>query len=240
MKRFEIYENCFRPLTGISLFLSFILYTVAYALAFSSPHGDFSFSMAIRWKNYTKALTVFVPSRGFLFFYITCRFRCFKFRNKFSSPHGDFSFSIKMEIHFTIATIRFSSPHGDFSFSISTFALLPSFFIFVFVPSRGFLFFYMIFGTLENGSTVFVPSRGFLFFYYRDGIELISTNPFSSPHGDFSFSIISKVLSIPAFNCFRPLTGISLFLYRRSECRRIRKNCFRPLTGISLFLFYLA
>ena len=110
---------------------------------FSSPHGDFSFSMAIRWKNYTKALTVFVPSRGFLFFYITCRFRCFKFRNKFSSPHGDFSFSIKMEIHFTIATIRFSSPHGDFSFSIV---------------------------------------KGWQFC-------CVCTLWFSSPHGDFSFSI---------------------------------------------------
>ena len=134
--------SVFVPSRGFLFFYSLYIISSHILILFSSPHGDFSFSMAIRWKNYTKALTVFVPSRGFLFFYITCRFRCFKFRNKFSSPHGDFSFSIKMEIHFTISTIRFSSPHGDFSFSISTFALLPSFFIFVFVPSRGFLFFY--------------------------------------------------------------------------------------------------
>ena len=178
---------------------------------------------------------VFVPSRGFLFFYLNSwsmlLFRHFSFR-----PLTGISLFLWEWIGcINIIILPFSSPHGDFSFSI-VYSVYSSVRFSVFVPSRGFLFFYMIFGTLENGSTVFVPSRGFLFFYYRDGIELISTNPFSSPHGDFSFSIISKVLSIPAFNCFRPLTGISLFLYRRSECRRIRKNCFRPLTGISLFL----
>ncbi len=58
----------------------------------------------------------------------------------------------------------------------------------------------------EMTMSVFVPSRGFLFFYERIHSHEKSDIEFSSPHGDFSFSIISKHMS------FRPLTGISLFL----------------------------
>ena len=110
----------------------------------------------------------------------------------------------------------------------------------VFVPSRGFLFFYC--GNdcyIVSGFQVFVPSRGFLFFYgkrllctlwvhgfssphgdFSFSIETCYTSkfekPFSSPHGDFSFSIETAVLeSIGKKIGFRPLTGISLFLSQR-------------------------
>ena len=70
MKRFEIYENCFRPLTGISLFLSkLVKYAIIPAFQFSSPHGDFSFSMRVDRMYKYYYTPVFVPSRGFLFFY---------------------------------------------------------------------------------------------------------------------------------------------------------------------------
>ena len=83
---------------------------------------------------------VFVPSRGFLFFYGAgyepklCQF-------EFSSPHGDFSFSMEIENVKRIKAV-------------------------VFVPSRGFLFFYKHekFEMIKV-CIVFVPSRGFLFFY---------------------------------------------------------------------------
>ena len=60
---------------------------------FSSPHGDFSFSM--QRKNAGDSLS------------------------EFSSPHGDFSFSIVSAVTgMKFDAMQFSSPHGDFSFSI--------------------------------------------------------------------------------------------------------------------------
>ena len=58
---------------------------------------------------------------------------------------------------------------------------------------------------------------------------------FSSPHGDFSFSIVLIIFKIRLAKRFRPLTGISLFLFVKlsPEVDSLR---FRPLTGISLFL----
>ena len=131
---------CFRPLTGISLFLLCKQNDVPYALVlFSSPHGDFSFS---------------IP-----------RYRCPMSFGLFSSPHGDFSFSIEQ-------TMRMSDSSD-----------------WVFVPSRGFLFFYFLCKIiLIIVLCVFVPSRGFLFFY----------------SGEITLTVRK--------NCFRPLTGISLFL----------------------------
>ena len=105
----------------------------------------------------------------------------------FSSPHGDFSFSIKKR-GTGIAEFQFSSPHGDFSFSIVIeFAIIVA--IIVFVPSRGFLFF------------------------YKDVVRTVLRVLFSSPHGDFSFSIGLVPDGRPFLYRFRPLTGISLFLY---------------------------
>ena len=132
----------------------------------------------------------------------------------------------------------FSSPHGDFSFS-------------------------MVFTSRNDPGTesVFVPSRGFLFFYKCIGdYEADTMQEFSSPHGDFSFSIKRESHTIKRTLCFRPLTGISLFLYRSFDTlscspytvfvpsrgflffyryERINRKSFlgfRPLTGISLFL----
>ena len=61
---------------------------------FSSPHGDFSFSI------------LFSMTIGLV--------------DLFSSPHGDFSFSIIGQKKRNYNTAWFSSPHGDFSFSIIT------------------------------------------------------------------------------------------------------------------------
>ena len=132
----------FRPLTGISLFL--------YRLT----------------KQLNKSLLVFVPSRGFLFFYKDARIAILNLV-KFSSPHGDFSFSIVLQDSRTQFNNWFSSPHGDFSFSISD----------------------TVFGASPR-TQVFVPSRGFLFFYDYEAV-LYAQEQIS----------------------FRPLTGISLFLY---------------------------
>ena len=62
---------------------------------------------------------------------------------------------------------------------------------------------------------VFVPSRGFLFFYNgTKALKYDVTNAlFSSPHGDFSFSIEKQLANLKDNeDSFRPLTGISLFL----------------------------
>ena len=64
---------------------------------------------------------------------------------------------------------------------------------------------------------VFVPSRGFLFFYWNEAIWNL-WKLFSSPHGDFSFSILKEALKNKEYDSFRPLTGISLFLSLPTEC----------------------
>ena len=84
----------------------------------------------------------------------------------------------------------FSSPHGDFSFSMIDEA-----------------------GQPDDNETVFVPSRGFLFFYDVIDYVVNKYKGFSSPHGDFSFSIVTdEQYKVIEEVCFRPLTGISLFL----------------------------
>ena len=130
---------CFRPLTGISLFLWKIFCTATKQdQAFSSPHGDFSFSINNHWT---------VENRGGGFRPLT--------------GISLFLYRPGAAMH---AVVPFSSPHGDFSFSIVltcyNYENFP-----VFVPSRGFLFFYGVAGRAEIQSPVFVPSRGFLFFY---------------------------------------------------------------------------
>ena len=89
----------------------------------------------------------------------------------FSSPHGDFSFSIEIHKAYPGTENWFSSPHGDFSFSIKLKDGTIDYLI-VFVPSRGFLFFYFADITTEDLQKVFVPSRGFLFFYSGRAAEI--------------------------------------------------------------------
>ena len=153
---------------------------------FSSPHGDFSFSINTGYLSICNPL-VFVPSRGFLFFYAVYM-ALVKALKKFSSPHGDFSFSIERSVNYDYWNMWFSSPHGDFSFSISWLLCLESF-LYGFRPLTGISLFLSItakmhkyikgFRPLTGISlfllaekkqynvevTVFVPSRGFLFFY---------------------------------------------------------------------------
>ena len=153
----------FRPLTGISLFLYrveklneelkrvfvpsrgflFFYYRVglynSLGLLFSSPHGDFSFSINMKGGTAMKKV-VFVPSRGFLFFYVL-------HRSSFSSP----------------STIVFVPSRG-FLFFYQLWGKQVKTLEAVFVPSRGFLFFYTIVlnSSLTGWKEVFVPSRGFL------------------------------------------------------------------------------
>ena len=131
---------------------------------------------------------VFVPSRGFLFFYKSEGEQ----RNVslwFSSPHGDFSFSIERLLPLCFSTPSFSSPHGDFSFSMEI---------------------EMRMQTWRNG--------------------------FSSPHGDFSFSIVYTFLMHDLLVVFVPSRGFLFFYYTPYGCMGYVPWCFRPLTGISLFL----
>ena len=69
--RFHAGSLRFRPLTGISLFLWRKDNSCVGNGRFSSPHGDFSFSIMRIVSNEVVEDTVFVPSRGFLFFYRT-------------------------------------------------------------------------------------------------------------------------------------------------------------------------
>ena len=101
---------------------------------FSSPHGDFSFSINTGYLSICNPL-VFVPSRGFLFFYedtVVTEDKAYEF----SSPHGDFSFSIERSVNYDYWNMWFSSPHGDFSFSISWLLCLESF-LYGFRPLTG-------------------------------------------------------------------------------------------------------
>ena len=57
------------------------------------------------------------------------------------------------------------------------------------------------------------PHGDFSFSINKCFVSLYSVHVFSSPHGDFSFSIHVLPYLHFLFVCFRPLTGISLFLY---------------------------
>ena len=109
----------------------------------------------------------------------------------FSSPHGDFSFSIYLGFALYKLNNRRFRPLTGISLFLSEKIETDGWNrTIVFVPSRGFLFFY---GEQENdkteSGTVFVPSRGFLFFY-----------------------TLCYVIIESSKESFRPLTGISLFL----------------------------
>ena len=108
--------SSFRPLTGISLFLSGITAAFVPSLLFSSPHGDFSFSIKIKLQ--TDAIKRFRPLTGISLFLWPWICWLVRVGSLFSSPHGDFSFSIVSITLGAIFPTTFSSPHGDFSFSM--------------------------------------------------------------------------------------------------------------------------
>ena len=248
----------FRPLTGISLFLFYVEVMYQLKTMVFVPSRGFLFFYMLGDLEECFGKSVFVPSRGFLFFYGD-KMAVIKRYLRFSSPHGDFSFSIYCG--FVKGTVdRFRPLTGislflwmyDRTYDASDFVFVPSrgflFFYWrlqnkqalneVFVPSRGFLFFYPVcsFFHFLLVQQVFVPSRGFLFFYCMATFFYILTDPvfvpsrgflffygvcenmkraslsFSSPHGDFSFSMAEVHVISKEDMSFRPLTGISLFL----------------------------
>ena len=87
-------------------------------------------------------------------------------------------------------------------------------FIKVFVPSRGFLFFYLFVSSFPcRVRFCFRPLTGIsLFLLYYTFKNHLNKEEFSSPHGDFSFSIVVFPCFVEEKSSFRPLTGISLFL----------------------------
>ena len=184
----------------------------------------------------TKLIGVFVPSRGFLFFYGGTSYDRTSSAIWFSSPHGDFSFSICITGNMWIGQQLFSSPHGDFSFSIKVMRKR-GFFSLSFRPLTGISLFLYFFRYLINPYiSVFVPSRGFLFFYVDEPIHSDAWYTlFSSPHGDFSFSMVGKVTQENVCTCFRPLTGISLFL---SGCYPIHLHILLVFVPSRGFLFF--
>ncbi len=202
----------FVPSRGFLFFYAYLKVQPGDIMEFSSPHGDFSFSIKTLWQL-QKMIAVFVPSRGFLFFYKG------KGRSQsadwFSSPHGDFSFSIVAMIVTSFPAFRFSSPHGDFSFSIRTCKNISKKYWTVFVPSRGFLFFYWNCCTwVDWKEDWFSSPHGDFSFSIETCYTSKFEKPFSSPHGDFSFSIATiRPVVLMMAGGFRPLTGISLFLW---------------------------
>ena len=130
----------------------------------------------------------------------------------FSSPHGDFSFSITF-FPCTWLIIKFSSPHGDFSFSMMD----PDWFrkhLTSFRPLTGislFLSFLML--PIVSSSAVFVPSRGFLFFYAHVCSICEFLDCFRPLTGISLFLSSCRRHPRTCLLRFRPLTGISLFLY---------------------------
>ena len=121
---------------------------------FSSPHGDFSFSMGKKKKQKKKPIS-FRPLTGISLFLFLIMSTSRNTQPVFSSPHGDFSFSIRRQQPYEIHGKQFSSPHGDFSFSIRhNCCLCP--FSSVFVPSRGFLFFYPISYSPYKSRAIFI------------------------------------------------------------------------------------
>ena len=107
--------------------------------------------------------------------------------------------------------VTFSSPHGDFSFSIQLFDTEREY-ISCFRPLTGIsLFLWKRFKKLYLKKDVFVPSRGFLFFY-KEPITQTQKAPVFVPSRGFLFFYATKIVELLPVHSFRPLTGISLFL----------------------------
>ena len=86
---------------------------------------------------------------------------------------------------------------------------------------------------------VFVPSRGFLFFYKYERRYSHEKSGFRPLTGISLFLCFAQILFLISIdNRFRPLTGISLFLSIVGKTSKNLRSRFRPLTGISLFLYY--
>ena len=125
------HEECFRPLTGISLFLLTLTEEEVRSALFSSPHGDFSFSIFLACHHQHNGANRFRPLTGISLFLSHLLSMSWRKLGKFSSPHGDFSFSI--------LDVLYSNPYS-----------------FVFVPSRGFLFFYPISYSPYKSRAIFI------------------------------------------------------------------------------------
>ncbi len=133
----------------------------------------------------------------------------------------------------------FSSPSGAFYFSIK-YGTQGKFAEIVFVPFRGFLFFYEKKMTKFNLLKVFVPFRGFLFFYACCSLgEEKKGRVFSSPSGAFYFSI--EIAEDRFFNeSFSSPSGAFYFSMPAIETvKNIADGSFRPLPGLFIFLLAL-
>ena len=157
---------------------------------FSSPHGDFSFSIKCPGNSYTAGGWVFVPSRGFLFFYKHYK-HDYERRGKVFVPSRGFLFFYALRLFLSTASSRCFRPLTGISLFLWRWQHGGSSWHFRFRPLTGIsLFLYTPKEELIEYLTVFVPSRGFLFFYDGEEKSVIYVSKFSSPHGDFSFSII--------------------------------------------------
>ena len=191
---FIIAYPVFVPSRGFLFFYRALIRSFISAPPFSSPHGDFSFSMCELVFRGMIPVFVFVPSRGFLFFYSD-------WMTDYWSPAW-----------------WFSSPHGDFSFSMVP-VLLPAESAPCFRPLTGISLFLLYATAILRlcHISVFVPSRGFLFFYIAEPILYYSSmTMFSSPHGDFSFSIFKISLTVGMNTVFVPSRGF-LFFYEEYD-----------------------
>ena len=180
---------------------------------FSSPHGDFSFSIFLACHHQHNGANRFRPLTGISLFLSHLLSMSWRKLGKFSSPHGDFSFSICFGVGYRCGS-------GG-----------------VFVPSRGFLFFYYAslgFSAILTGAG-FRPLTGISLFLYCTEDSVNAVIKFSSPHGDFSFSMrLVRCIATPV-DVFVPSRGF-LFFYGFYTAHLTSAGCFRPLTGISLFL----
>ena len=82
---------------------------------------------------------------------------------------------------------------------------------------------------------VFVPSTGYLYFYLAEKKFKQKGIAFSSPLRGIYISTLFEIIIYHTGQCFRPLYGVSLFLPLTNK-EYNGTICFRPLYGVSLFL----
>ena len=106
------------------------------------------------------------------------------------------------------------------------------------VPSRGYLFFYQPKVVVRRWFGGLFPSPlGVISFFTVWLTYDVSKCKFPSPLGVISFfTRYDDRNKRRTGYCFRPLSGLSLFLRRKKSYDQISIICFRPLSGLSLFL----
>ena len=158
--------ECFRPLTGLSLYLHSYLVRNAIPHCVSVPSRGYLYIYVEHGSFSICGYPVSVPSRGYLYIYTLHIMMCEP--PNVSVPSRGYLYIYKRARAYCVLVTRFPSPHGVISISTNLHLSRSNIKCHVSVPSRGYLYIYRSLITRYAGSTIcFRPLTG-LSLYLHD------------------------------------------------------------------------